>query len=88
MSETTRPKFDGTITLGNMIQLFGLIVIALSAYQAIRTEVSVVNVRIEQMERQLMQVAQVITADARRETEILEIKRRLDGIDRALSKSP
>lgn len=75
------PRIDGTITFGNLISLIGFLVAALLAWGAMSAEMSVARAEIHNVKVTVERLTGMLERDAVRETEIRELKRRLDILE-------
>lgn len=75
------PRIDGTITFGNLISLIGFLVAALLAWGAMSAEMSVARAEIHNVKITVERLTGMLERDAVRETEIRELRRRLDVME-------
>jgi hypothetical protein len=83
------PRFDSTITWGNLLTAGTFLVAAFAAWTAMAKDVGVlaaearaVGAKVHAVEQRMETITTLLTADARREAEIVELRRRLDALER------
>jgi hypothetical protein len=82
------PRFDATITWGNLLTAATFAVAAFAAWAAMAKDVGVlaaearaVGAKVHMVEQRMETITNLMTSDARRETELVEVRRRLDRIE-------
>jgi hypothetical protein len=76
MPEEFKPRFDGTINLGHLMSLGGILLIAISGYYSFSSRLSVV-------EGQLTRIATVLENSIRQDEQIKSLTYRMDKVENA-----
>jgi hypothetical protein len=83
MPQEVKPRFDPTVNLGHLLTFFGFILAGYAAFTAVKSELSTQGVRVASMEKQVERITEVMVITATSQSEITELRRRLDRLENA-----
>ncbi len=76
------PKFDPTVNLGHVFTFLGYLIVAFGAYYGMKSELGIVTLRLEVVERQIDKLATILVTDARQDERMGQIEKRVDKLER------
>jgi hypothetical protein len=74
--------FDPTVSLGNLIALFGFLAAGTAAFYAMKADIHGLLSRVGGMESHLSKLTDVIVADARHEARLDALEHRVDRLEK------
>lgn len=79
----SRIKFDPTWNFGHVLQAFIFVAATVGAYYTMRSDVALIDLRLQGVERGLTSIANLIVTDARQEERINGLVLRMDRLEQA-----
>lgn len=75
-------EFDPTVSLGNILAVFGFVIGGLAAFMGVQSQVRGLQGDVQEIKGDLHKLTDIIVADARHEARLDDLERRISVLER------